>query len=58
MHVSFRFSDGLLPLVATDRADLGEQLVLVHLHSPALLRRPVGQKSEHPEGGWAEDVHG
>ena len=55
MQVSFRFGHGLLPLVGTDGAKLREQLVLVHLHPPA-LGRPVGQEAEHSERGRAEDV--
>src|SRR6266446_1208174 len=55
MQVSFRFGHGLLPLVTAHRTQLREQLVLVHLHSPA-LGRPVGQEAQHSERRGAQDV--
>jgi hypothetical protein len=55
MQVLFRFGDRLLPLVAANGPELREQLVLVHLHSPA-VRRPVGQQAEHSERGRTQNV--
>jgi hypothetical protein len=55
LQVPFRLGDRLFPLVGAHRAELREQLVLVHLHSPA-VGRPVGQEAQDPKRGWAEDV--
>ena len=51
MQVPFRLAEGLLPLVAGDRAQLGEQLVFGDLQASA-LGRPMGEKTHRPEGRW------
>src|SRR5712692_8191209 len=49
MQIPFRLGEGLLPLVAGDRAQLGEQLVFGDLQASG-LRRPVGEKAQQSEG--------
>jgi len=52
----FRLGENLFPLVGSDRAQLGEQLVFGDLEAPA-LRRPVGEKAHHPERRGPEQLH-